>query len=352
MNSRINQENIIETTPCPTCRICQLPGLSLHQGLRDRLFGVPGEWNLKKCGNPKCGLIWLDPMPVSEDLGRLYETYYTHEIRENNSLAKGLYRRAIDAYLSKRFGYPARAERNAFDDLLGALLYLHPGARAEADARVMELPVHPGGRLLEVGFGNAKTLARMQTLGWDVQGVEFDPVAVNNAAASGLVVHLGDIAAQNFADESFDAVVSSHVLEHLPDPEGFLRECWRVLKPGGIVLAYTPNSRSLGHLVFGPNWRGLEPPRHLHLFNSDNLIGMARAVGLSDISYRVTVRGGVILAASWYLSRMSKSQNLLTKKGSRILEEVAHYLSWAACKFNGNLGEELVLTARKPETAT
>jgi len=347
----MNQENVIRTTSCPVCRICQSPGLSLYQGLRDRLFGVSGEWSMKKCSNPQCGLIWLDPMPVSEDLGRLYETYYTHEIRESHSLAKRLYRRAIDAYLSKRYGYEARAESNAIDEILGALLYLHPGARAEADARVMSLPAHAGGRLLEVGFGTGQTLRRMQTLGWAVQGVEFDPVAVNNAAASGLTVHLGDIAAQNFAEGSFDAVVSSHVLEHIPDPEGFLRECWRVLKPGGIVLVYTPNSRSFGHLVFGANWRGLEPPRHIHLFNSENLVGMARAVGLSHIFCRATVRGGAILAASWYLSQMTKSQSLLIMKSSRLLEEAAHYLSWAACKFNGNLGEELVLKARKPETA-
>lgn len=311
---------------------------------------MSGEWTLKKCGNPQCGLIWLDPMPVREDLGRLYETYYTHEIRESHSLAKRLYRRAMDAYLSKRFGYPTSAESSTFDDLLGTLLYLHPGARAEADARVMGLRAHAGGHLLEVGFGSAQTLRRMQARGWAVQGVEFDPVAVNNAAASGLTVHLGDIAAQNFADRRFDAVVSSHVLEHLPDPEGFMRECFRVLKPGGIVVAYTPNSRSFGHKIFGPNWRGLEPPRHIHVFNSDNLMSVTGAAGFSNICCRTTVRGGAILAASWYLSQISKSQNLLLTKSSRILEEAAHYLSWAACKFNGNLGEELVLTARKPET--
>jgi len=339
-------DSMIRTHSCPTCRICGSTGSYLYENLTDRLFGAPGEWNLRKCDNPGCGLLWLDPMPATEDIGKLYATYYTHEVREGRSLAKRLYRSAIDGYLRRRYGYETSIPPTGFDWLLGALLYLHPGARAEADARVMSLPAKPGGRLLEVGFGSGQTLRRMQSLGWDVQGVEFDPVAVNNALASGLDVHLGDVASQNFTEASFDAVVSSHVIEHLPDPERFLNECRRLLKPGGALVVYTPNSRSFGHYLFGRNWRGLEPPRHLHIFNSDNLPGMIRRTGYSDISCRTTVRGGNVLMASRYLSR--NPQNHTPPSGTnRLLEEAAHYLSWAACKVNNKLGEELLLIARK-----
>lgn len=335
----------IKTRPCSTCRICGRTGSYLYQNLTDRLFGVPGEWGLRKCGNPECGLLWLDPMPAVEDVGKLYETYYTHEVREGRSLAKQLYRRAIDGYLGRRYGYRTPMFPAAPDRLLGMLLYLHPGARAEADARVMSLPAKPGGRLLEVGFGNGQTLRRMQSLGWDVQGIEFDPVAVNNARASGLNVHLGDLASQAFPESSFDAVVSSHVIEHLPDPEGFLYECLRLLKREGALVIYTPNSRSFGHRVFGRNWRGLEPPRHLHLFNAENLPEMVRRSGFSEISCRTTARGGSVLMASWYLARSRRTK--MPTSVSRFLEEAAHYLSWAAYKFNKDLGEEILLVARK-----
>jgi hypothetical protein len=50
----------------------------LYRGLQDRLVGAPGEWNLKACDNAECGPLWLDPRPAAEDLGRLYENYYTH----------------------------------------------------------------------------------------------------------------------------------------------------------------------------------------------------------------------------------------------------------------------------------
>ena len=68
----------IQTRPCPDCYICGTKGQPLCQGLEDRLFGALGRWNLKSCPNPDCGLVWLDPMPIEEDIGNAYETYYTH----------------------------------------------------------------------------------------------------------------------------------------------------------------------------------------------------------------------------------------------------------------------------------
>lgn len=335
----------IRTHTNSTCPVCGMHGSHLYQNLTDRLFGTSGEWGIRKCDNSLCRLLWLDPAPIPEDLEKLYSNYYTHKIQESQSTTKKLYRRAIGDYLRSKFGYQESIAPSAFDRFLGFLLYLHPGARAEAESRVMNLPFKPNGRILEVGFGSAQTLRRMQSLGWDVQGVEFDPVAVKNARDSGLTVHLGDIASQGFPDGSFDAVVSSHVVEHLSDPKAFLLECNRILKVGGTLVIYTPNCNSLGHRIFHRNWRGLEPPRHLTLFNTDNLSTLVGNSGFSDITCSTTVRGGSILLASWNLSR--NRNNFKPHGNSRILEEAVHYISWAACKFNKEMGEELLLIARR-----
>ena len=83
----------IQTRPCPDCYICGTKGQPLCQGLEDRLFGALGRWNLKSCPNPDCGLVWLDPMPIEEDIGNAYETYYTHEedTTEHNRYPETIY---------------------------------------------------------------------------------------------------------------------------------------------------------------------------------------------------------------------------------------------------------------------
>ncbi len=46
---------------------------------------------------------------------------------------------------------------------------------------------------------------------------------------------------KSLGDESFDFVYSSHLLEHMVEPELALRNWWRVLKPGGYLILYLPH---------------------------------------------------------------------------------------------------------------
>lgn len=48
-----------------------------------------------------------------------------------------------------------------------------------------------------------------------------------------------------FADDTFDLVVASHIIEHLANPLVFFEECIRVTKPGGILYVEAPSERSL-----------------------------------------------------------------------------------------------------------
>jgi SAM-dependent methyltransferase len=59
----------------------------------------------------------------------------------------------------------------------------------------------------------------------------------------------GDISRLPFGDDSFDVVTSNMVFEHLKDPETQLREIFRILRPGGLLLFHTPNSRSYGPII-------------------------------------------------------------------------------------------------------
>jgi SAM-dependent methyltransferase len=62
--------------------------------------------------------------------------------------------------------------------------------------------------------------------------------------------HLGKLETLPFADGSVDAVVLGFILEHVPEPERFLQEAERVLKPGGWVYVAVPHHRSLEDRLF------------------------------------------------------------------------------------------------------
>ena len=77
----------IRSNPKTHCTLCRGEGKCLYSNLTDRLFGAPGEWNLKRCTNPGCGLVWLDPMPIEEDIGKAYQTSLLSKIAGTRRVA-------------------------------------------------------------------------------------------------------------------------------------------------------------------------------------------------------------------------------------------------------------------------
>lgn len=337
----------IRTKPCPDCYVCNTRGESLYHYLKDLLFDAPGIWHLKKCPDPACGLIWLDPMPVPQDVTRLYANYYTHDrpLRKTGIIHR-VYERARIGYLNQQWGYTL-ATSSRIDVVLGYLLYLHPGIRAYADASVMNLRKRPGGHLLEIGFGNGELLDRLQSYGWRVVGVETDPVAVEHARVKGLNVGIGELIDQNYPDESFDAIVSSHVIEHVPDPLKFLIECYRILRPEGRLVFYTPNANSWGHRLYKEHWRGLEPPRHLFLFTISSLTRLARKAGFKNPISSVTDRGIGYLRESHKLKKGDRRDLSGDSFMTKAIHMLSPFFSWFVCLFRPDSGSEIILSATK-----
>jgi 2-polyprenyl-3-methyl-5-hydroxy-6-metoxy-1,4-benzoquinol methylase len=343
----------IATAPAPTCYLCGAPGNYLYRNLKDRLFGAPGNWNVKRCLRPGCGLAWLDPMPSQKDIGKAYKNYFTHQGTDTRSKVKknGLLRQAYqfvkDGYLAQRFGY-ATAKSN-LQRSVGLLLYLLPIRRASIDQGVMGLRARPGRRLLDVGCGNGQLLILLRDLGWQVEGVEIDPAAVEQACASGIKVRSGSLEAQQYPADHFDVVTMSHVLEHVHDPAVLLRECHRILCPGGRLVAVTPNLESWGHRRFRESWRGLEPPRHLFLYTAKSLQMLARNAGFAIGSLRTSpLLAPVIFQASRDIASTGcHKMDSLAPSEQRLKASSFLWLEWALMKLKPNLGEELVLVGEK-----
>ncbi len=113
------------------------------------------------------------------------------------------------------------------------------------------MAVKQGERVLDIGCGNARDIARIATCGGNVIGVDISEgmvaaarMEVARMGLQGITLQIGDATRLNFPDASFDKVLCSEVIEHIPDAPKALREICRVLKPGGTLVLSTPNKRS------------------------------------------------------------------------------------------------------------
>jgi len=116
-----------------------------------------------------------------------------------------------------------------------------------------------------------------------VVGIDLDPKAVEIARNLNLEIHVGGIEVLEIIDEQFDVITLSHVIEHVPNPIQVLSACFKALKPGGFLWIETPNIDAEGNRLFGKNWRGLEPPRHLVLFTLNSLQLTLTKVGFNKL---------------------------------------------------------------------
>lgn len=340
----------MRTAECARCVSCGAAGRVLYSDLGDRLFRASGRWSYLQCERQSCGVLWVNPRPHEEDLHHAYVDYYTHrpETARRRTWPGRLHDLVRRAYLARTYGYvngitPVAAAA------LGWIGRVNPARRAHWDFAVMKLPARPGGRLLDVGCGSGSFLRFARDLGWDVEGIDPDPSAVQAAKASGLKVRAGDLRQLAFQEESFDAVTMSHVIEHVPDPAALLREVRRVLKPGGLVTVVTPNARSLLHRWFRADWRGLEPPRHLQLFTRPALSRMIGETGFS-VEHAAT---GVRDANNMYVaSRRLRAgeRHVHGDRGPLPLRARGHAASlveWLASWRDPEAGEEITILGRR-----
>ena len=150
----------------------------------------------------------------------------------------------------------------------------------------------PPARVLEIGCAHGGFVALMQAAGFDAVGLELSPFVVRFAQETFRVSVLrGPVEDQHFLPASFDAIVMSDVLEHLPDPVGTLTRCAALLKDDGVLVVQTPLYKGEASIeeLLNRNDRFVEhlhPVKgHLFLFSQVSVRRVLNAAGLGSTRF-------------------------------------------------------------------
>ena len=226
------------------CNVCGEDKTELMFATKDLQFDYPGAFFLVKCKN--CGLVYLNPRPTKHTIGNYYPADYVIFQPSPNStnLLKKILRRLWLTY-NKCF-IRDYTDLWLFKDLTR-------------------------GKALDIGCGNGGYLKRLKEEGWSVFGVDISAIAVESAKNLGFSVFRGELADMKFKSDFFKVITLKHVLEHVHDPLGLLREAHRILSDDGILMICVPNIKNWEVQLFRQYWFPIETPRHLYQFDFHTL---------------------------------------------------------------------------------
>ncbi len=267
----------MEEIDCPVCK-----------GSRGKLLHLEGSFQMVRC--PSCQFIFLNPRPTAESLHYFYQQYLPEEepsIESWKRMMRPVFHRA--ANLLDQYGR--------------------------------------GGRLLDVGTGFGFFPVEMKKRGWEVAGIEISQKAMDYARdVLGLTIFPGPLEKAEFPDKHFDAITAFYVIEHLSQPMDFLRECHRILKPGGLLLLRYPHTTPIKNFLhfFGIKNRLYDLPAHLSDFSPKMIQQCLERIGFEKCRHSI---GGYTLP-----SDLGKRTSSILFGG---LAEAVFYLSGEKFLFPG-----------------
>lgn len=323
---------------CPVCG--GPPGERIYEGVVDIRQGVGGSWDLVGCR--ACGAAFAATRLLNEAEG--YPASYRQHRAPTSTEGPGAVRSWVREAVLSTYGYRDRAAPTASQRNLGRWLGAVAPVRLRAQWGLLLFPARANGRrILDVGCGNGRFLARMAELGWEVYGIEPDTESARVATeVSGAVVR-PSLAEAGFENGWFDVITMNHSIEHVSDPVPTLRSLHGLCQPGGRLGLATPNWSSLMRRVFGPHWHALELPRHLVLYRRQDLERVLEAAGFRAVSVQATsVREG---AATWRNSWDLRTRARGSSPPPRPLTSAPVGAAVAALGTVLGLGEELIAWA-------
>lgn len=199
-----------------------------------------------------CGFTHVFPFPTEEDLKKFYEQeFYQHE-RPNYFVET---KEDLPWWMATYSNYYKLFEK-----------------------------LTKGRTLLDIGSGPGHFLSCGKKRGWKVLGIEPSPMAAIYSNKRKLTT-VNDFFRYDKSKKLglFDVVHAALVLEHVPDPTGFINDMKKMLKKNGLVAIFCPNDYNpLQNILrkkhgFQPWW--VVPRHHLNYFNPESMKNLLIKLG-------------------------------------------------------------------------
>ncbi|HEX4085479.1 MAG TPA: class I SAM-dependent methyltransferase [Chthoniobacteraceae bacterium] len=256
------------------CPFCGNKPEKEHQAL-EHMFGLDGAFRYYECSG--CGCLRLADSLDAATLSRYYPSglYYSYKeegtdpVPERPGCLRGWLVDCRDAYSVFKQG------------TLGALLSrLKPAAHIERLRPWLSHAPRPSFdlRILDIGCGRGAFLERLLEGGFrHLAGV--DPFLPADTALNPKF-SISRLQFQDFCEGKYDMIFFNHSLEHMDGQIGALAHAKTLLAPGGVCRVEVPVASCDAWKTYGPDWVGIDAPRHLCLHTSQSMALAARRAGL------------------------------------------------------------------------
>lgn len=230
-----------------TCKACLAP-VSEKIGRKDK-------YDLLRCN--QCRTVTVDPWPTVAELQAHYQNYFKtgHYLKKKDSKI-----RRVSKRLRRIMGFDP-----------------------------------PGKRFLDVGCSVGFSIPAAQKLGLEPKGIDLDAATLDagRAAFGGQYfeqISIEDLAARG---DRFDIAYANEVIEHVSDPESFVRAVARTLVSGGVFYVTCPDG---GHRRVPKDfaqWDMVIPPDHLTYFSREGLTALLARHGLKVRKFQWSFKPGI-----------------------------------------------------------
>jgi len=206
---------------------------------------------LLKCSH--CGLIFANlPVPDEQQvefLNSIYtDDYFTGQAKNMSY---------------DNFGY----EKNYFEEK-GPEQMINAHRRLKVIERLKPLK----GRLLDIGCAAGFFLNVARERGWQPFGLELSETAAEFARKQfKLNIVTGTFEHAPLPENYYDVITAWDVIEHVLEPQIFIRKTFTLLKNNGMLVIGTPNVGSLAYKLRKNHWYHLKPPEHIFYYNPETL---------------------------------------------------------------------------------